>query len=189
MSRLASNFILILFASLLSSGCMFVRAPSPEELHALDHPPAEIKQKVEQILPLALHWIDEVENKLLSTGRPLGKSELAAARHYGVKHPERVRIVVLDVFPMPDNDALYKEAERYGMGSSFEGGRTMGYVVLLKPAYADAFGVISHELVHVAQHDRLGREEFVRRYLVEMEMMGYSRSPLELEAYRLQGTL
>ena len=37
------------------------------------------------------------------------------------------------------------------------------------------------KLVHVGQHERLGRAVFLWRYIIEMEMMGYSGPPLELE--------
>lgn len=72
------------------------------------------------------------------------------------------------------------------MGSSHEGGRTFGYAIMLKPRFAGNSTIRTHELVHVSQHDRLGRKAFVRRYLIEMEMMGYVRAPLELEAYQKQ---
>jgi hypothetical protein len=58
---------------------------------------------------------------------------------------------------------------------------------MLKPRVAQDKTVLAHELVHVGQHDRLGRAAFLRRYLVEMEVLGYARSPLELEAYAKQG--
>ena len=103
-----------------------------------------------------------------------------------MKFPENIRIVVLEKFPMPSNHELASEAEKLGLGGALEGGRAMGYAIMLKPKLADNPTVIAHELVHVAQHDRLGREAFLRRYLAELEMMGYARSPLELEAYARQ---
>ena len=166
---------------------MIVRAPSSKELHALDRPPIDVAAKVEKLLPQALEWYENVEGQLLPQGRPLSETEVAIARKLEVLYPERVRVVVLERFPMPENRELRVQAKRYGMGSYFEGGRTFGYAIMLKPRYADNPTVISHELVHVSQHDRLGRTAFVRRYLVEMEMMGYARSPLELEAYQKQG--
>lgn len=108
------------------------------------------------------------------------------ARKLGVIQPERIRIVVLDKFPMPADPELLAEASGYGLGSYFEGGRTMGYAIMLKPRYANNPVVVSHELVHVSQHDRMGREAFLLRYLLEMEIVGYARSPLELEAYDRQ---
>ena len=173
--------------ALVLTGCMIVRAPSVKELHSLDRPPIDVVAKIEKLFPQALEWYDQVEGQLSPIGRPLSETELAVARKLKVLHPKHVRVVVLARFPMPENRELRVQAQRYGMGSYFEGGRTFGYVIMLKPRYADNLTVISHELVHVSQYDRLGRAAFVRRYLVEMEIMGYARSPLELEAYQKQG--
>lgn len=186
MRRFAALIFLFLFAGLIVTGCLFVRAPSPEELHALDQPPAAIVAKVENLLPRAMEWFAEVETDLLPQGRPLSEGEMAFARQLGVLQPERVRVVVLASFPMPEDQVLRAEAERYGLGSTSEGARAIGYVIMLKPRFAKSSTVIAHELVHVSQHDRLGRAGFLRRYITEMEIMGYSRSPLELEAYQKQ---
>lgn len=165
---------------------MVVRQPTEQELRALDSPPAAITEKLDRLLPAILAWYNSVEAELLPTGRRLTEKETQFAREVGVLVPDRVRIVVLKNFPMPSDPALFAETQRYGLGSPTEGGRANGYLIMLKPQFADNFSVISHELVHVAQHDRLGRDPFVRRYLTEMELMGYARSPLELEASEKQ---
>lgn len=174
---------------LLLSGCMIVPRPTVEELQRLDSPPAEIKAKIDLFMPRVLAWYESVEADGLMKGRSLSSAEVVTARAMGVADPSKVRILVTEDFPLPESDdALLKEAKRYGLGSTMEGGRTMGYLILLKPRHAENATIVRHELVHVGQHDRLGREAFLRRYLTEMEMMGYSRSPLELEAYARQGT-
>jgi hypothetical protein len=168
------------------SGCMIVPRPTEQELLALDNPPPAVLEKIEYFFPRALSWYNQVEADLLPKGRPLSPSETEFAIRAGVKEPSRVRIVVLDEFPLPSDPDLRKEAERFGMGNKHEGGRTNGYVIMLKEWTAENNSVISHELVHIAQQDHLGREAFLRRYLIEMEMMGYARSPLELDAYAKQ---
>jgi len=168
------------------TACMVVRKPSETELRALDHPPSAVQAKLDRFYPLTLAWYGEVERQLLPQGRMLSNQEQALAQRLGVKFPENVRIVVLEKFPMPSNHELATEAEKFGLGGALEGGRAMGYAIMLKPRLADNPTVIAHELVHVAQHDRLGRESFLRRYLTELEMMGYARSPLELEVYARQ---
>jgi len=179
---------LLLVAVALCGGCMAVPKPSAEELQALDAPPAQMAQKVDHLLPRALAWYTAVEAELLRVGRPLTVTEAELAGRLGVRQPDKVRVVVLDRFPMPADPEVLAEARRHGLGSRAEGGRTQGYAIMLKPGLAEDPQVIAHELVHVAQHDRLGRAAFLRRYLLEMEMMGYARSPLELEAYARQGT-
>ena len=180
------SVITVTLSCMMLVSCMIVPAPTADELAALDNPPQSVQTKIDRLFPRALAWYERVEAELLQQGRKLRSEEVNAARKLGVLDPDRVRIVVLETFPMPEDDELRGQAERYGMGSSFEGGRTFGYAIMLKPEYADYSNIIRHELAHVAQHDRMGRNAFIRRYLVEMEMMGYSRSPLELEAYRLQ---
>lgn len=168
------------------TSCMLVPKLSEEELNSLDNPPPAAKAKYDKLFSRALDWYNQTETQLLPQGRPLSATEMELARKLGVTRPERVRIVVLDEFPMPADPELRAEASGYGLGSSFEGGRTMGYAIMLKPRYADDPVVVSHELVHVSQHDRMGREAFLLRYLLEMEIVGYARSPLELEAYDRQ---
>ena len=171
------------------AGCMTVRKPSAEELRALDQPPPDVAMKIDEILPRALDWYERIEAQLSLQGRPLSSSEAERARNLGVNQPERVRVVVLNSFPMPEDPQLQVELERYGLGSHFVGARTIGYAIMFKPEYAGDSIALSHELVHVSQHERLGRTAFVRRYLVEMEIMGYLRSPLELEAFEKQGSI
>ena len=159
----------------------------PRELLALDSPPPDVTEKIARIFPRALSWYETMEADYYSRGCALSTREIMVARQLGVSKPESVRVVVLEAFPMPSDPELLIEAERYGFGSPLEAGRTNGYVIMLKPWVAQDAIVLTHELVHVSQLDRLGREAFVRRYLIEMEVLGYARSPLELEAFEKQG--
>jgi hypothetical protein len=185
--RMASkqNRLLLSPLILLLTACVFVRAPTMEELALLDDPPAEIKHKQNLLAPLALQWLNETEAALQSKRRSLTEEEATMARTVGVRHPGRVRVVILAQFPLPGDEILRAEATKYGLGSSAEGGRTMGYVIMLKEKYAQQRWILAHELVHVAQQERMGREAFLRRYIAEQELMGYRRAPLELEANKL----
>ncbi len=179
------KWLVLLPLVILLTACMFVRAPTIEELALLDDPPREVKDKQKLLTPLALQWINETEAKLLGKGRPLTEQETSMARTIGVKYPDRVRVVILVQFPLPSDETLRAEATRYGLGSSAEGGRTMGYVIMLKEKYAQKRWILAHELAHVVQQERMGREAFIRRYIAEQELMGYRRAPLELDANRL----
>lgn len=184
---LPKSGILALALCAVLSGCMVVPKPTAKEIQALESPPADVKAKIDHLLPRALFWYEAVEAELGPKGRKLTEPELEVARRMGVSKPELVSVVVLEHFPMPGDPELLIEARRYGLGSKDEGGRTHGHVILLKPQFANSKTVITHELVHVGQQDLLGRQAFLRRYLVEMEVLGYARSPLELEAYARQG--
>ena len=170
---------------LLLTACSIVRAPTQEELALLENPPMEIRAKQDRLTPLALEWLNETETNLLKSGQPLSDADVAMARTVGVQQPERVRVVILAKFPVPENDDLLTEARKYGLGSEAEGGRTMGYVIILKKKYADERWILAHELVHVAQQEQMGKETFIRRFIAERELIGYRRMPLELEANKL----
>ena len=182
------RFNVVLLASTMAlGGCMIVRNPTPQELSALDNPPFEVQSKVAHLLPKAEAWYSQTEIQLAPFGRFLTADEVRTAIQLGVAEPEKVRVVVLEEFPMPKDEQLLAEAKKYGLGGWAEGGRSNGRVILLKPRVAHSPVVLRHELVHLAQQDRMGRTGFLRRYLIELEMMGYARSPLELEAYAKQG--
>ena len=175
--------ILVLIS--LLTACSMVRAPTQEELALLENPPIHIRAKQDRLTPLALEWLNETETNLHKTGQPLSEADVAMARAVGVQQPERVRVIILAEFPVPENDDLLTEASKYGLGSEAEGGRTMGYVILLKKKYSNERWILAHELVHVAQQEQIGKEAFIRRFIAERELMGYGRAPLELEANKL----
>jgi len=179
--------VFLLACTMALAGCMIVRNPTPQELYALDNPPFQVQSKVAHLLPKAEAWYSEIEVQFALFGRSLTAEEARTAVELGVAEPEKVRVVVLDEFPMPKDEQLLAEAKKHGLGSWGEGGRSNGHVILLKPRVAHSLAVLRHELVHLAQQDRMGRTAFLRRYLIELEMMGYARSPLELEAYAKQG--
>lgn len=180
--------VLIAAISLSLNGCTAVRKPSSDELAVLDNPPPTVRAKIEELLPKVEAWYSQSERQLSPTGRPLSDDETASALALGVKNPHLVRVVVREDFPMPTDETLVLDAKKWGIQTGAEGGRCIGYVVLLKPRVASNPVVLRHELVHVGQQDRMGRTNFLRRYLTELELMGYARSPLELEAYTKQGS-
>ncbi|WP_028488714.1 hypothetical protein [Thiothrix lacustris] len=144
-------------------------------------------EKVNHFLPAALAWFNQTEQELLAVGRPLTAEELEIAHKVGVSQPEKVRLVVHPDFPIPSDPELRREAERLRLGSDWEGGRTMGYAILLKPEFATNRTMLTHELVHVTQIDRMGNEDFLKRYLIEMELLGYENSLMEREARQVAG--
>ena len=138
--------------------------------------------KPDALLPRAIAWCRATERRLLPQGRSLTADETRFARRIGIRSPERVRVIVRGAFPMPTDPDLVAAASHYGFGGPSEGGRTIGHAILVKPVYADNVTVISHELVHVAQIDRMGLDAFIERYLREVISTGYWQAPLEREA-------
>jgi len=59
----------------------------------------------------------------------------------------------------------------------------MRYGIYLDEQYADRKSLLAHELVHTHQFERLGSHyAFLRLYLRQCMLLGYSHSPLESEA-------
>jgi len=180
--KLSGNAWLSIVCLLLLSACASTHAPSAKELALLDNPPHEVKQKQDLLTPLTLDWFKEVELRFLKKGRLLTEKEISMAKSVGVKHPENVRVIILTDFPSPQNKTLRTETKGYGLGNSAEGGRTMGYVIMLKARFKDDRWTLAHELAHVAQQEKMGVKAFVRRFIAEHELMGNRRAPLELDA-------
>lgn len=151
--------------------------PTAKELALLNHPPEKIQTKINALIPVAMKWYANVERSLYKTGRVLTKAEKKQAIKLGVKHPDRIRVVVLEKFPAPNNQTS---------NNHFESARTMGNIILIKPKHKDNSVMLCHELVHIAQTDRMGLKQFLERYALEREVLGYSRSLLENEAYARQ---
>ena len=163
---------------LLFSGCSTPSKPTAKELRLISHPSHHTLDKVNALMPRAVKWYSDVEKELRSKGRELTKAETKEAQLLGVKMPDLIRVVVLDTFPEPDKDTS---------GNHFEGARAMGNIIMIKPRHKNDSKVLCHELVHIAQKDRMGGlKGFLRQYAIEREVLGYSRSLLETEAYALQ---
>jgi hypothetical protein len=185
MTNLSSCSWIVLCYAILTQGCAISSNPSPEELALLDNPPEKVRQKQEMLTPLTLEWFAQIEKKYLAKGRQLTTEELSIAKVAGITHPDRVRVVVLKNFPFPKNKTLLMETREYGLGSSAEGGRSVGYVVMLKAQHKDERWILARELTHVAQQERMGRTAYVRRFIVEHELMGRNRAPLVLDANKV----
>ncbi len=151
--------------------------PTSKELYLISHPSKPTITKINTLIPHAMTWYNNVEKTLYSKGRPLTTSEKKMAKVLGVRNPGAVRVVILDKFPEPTNKTV---------NNHFEGARAMGNIIMIKPRHKNDSIVLCHELVHVAQKDRMGLKKFLTRYALEREVLGYSRSLLENEAYARQ---
>ena len=173
-------------AFFLAAGCATIHAPTAEELRAVESPSPCNSAWVEALMPAAVEWFSGQEKAWLPNGRPLAPDEIVLARQLGVQYPERVRIVTAEYFPLPEDPLLREQTLAMGFNSPRAGGLSLGYAVLIKPKYANQRWLLAHELVHVAQRERMGTAAFLRRYLLEIHVLGYARAPLELEAFSRQ---
>jgi hypothetical protein len=117
------------------------------------------------------------------------KSRRTQGTRLDIAAAKKVKVSVLEVFPLPDHALLHVDAERMGMVSKDAGGKTNGYVILLKRWTEKDADVLTHELVHVLPFESMEGVNCLRRYIIEQETMGYARSSMELEAYEKQHIL
>ena len=121
---------------------------------------------LEQLLPVAYQWAHAQEQFVLKHGSPLGRRHLDDATLAGIKHPERIRVLVVDRIPPPDNPALAEASKRVGILT--EDTRCMGFgyaLIICVDAWNDR-ELVLHNLVHIAQCERSGGlEQWCREYL------------------------
>jgi hypothetical protein len=137
------------------------------------------------ILPAVWLWAARMERRALRHGRPLNRRELALARKAGVRHPDRIRVLVVEEMPSAGLPWMRHLAARWGLSMDGVIGLCLRYGIFLRrrPARLETF---VHECVHTAQCERLGGlAAFLSRYLGECLEHGYDRAPMEMEAERV----
>src|SRR3984893_4712578 len=120
----------------------------------------------ESLLPLAYQWAKAQEDYVLSRGAPLSARHMADARLAGVQDCARVRVLVVERIPMPDDPALAEAARYTGIINLDTRCVGFGHALIIR---ADSWGdreLVLHNLVHIAQCERSGGlEQWVRQYL------------------------
>lgn len=132
----------------------------------------------------AAAWVRRQERRGLSAGVPLDEPELADACALGVRDPGRVRLVRVERMPVPNGPGLRRLAGWAGVLVPEAAGLCLGHAVFVRaPLWGHRRELVAHELVHVAQYERLGgARAFLRRYFEECLTVGYAVAPLEREA-------
>lgn len=136
-----------------------------------------------EVLPLAVQWATEEEKRILRDGVPLDPQSWDDARALGVRMPERVRSLKVECIPRPETDILKAACDAIDFLGPGTHGLTLGYGIFIRRDCAGGRELMAHELVHVAQYERMGGiEPFLQQYLMECLSLGYEESPLEREA-------
>ncbi len=137
----------------------------------------------DMLLPLASAWATEEEEQILRDGVSLSLEELADARAIGMQQPNRVRLLRIETIPRPSQPQLKAACEAIDFLTPATRGLTLGHGIFIRSdCWRDRL-LIVHELVHVAQYEKMGGIlPFLRRYLYECLTLGYSASHLEQEA-------
>lgn len=135
------------------------------------------------LLPLASEWAVEQEQLILQKGTGLTAAQIKDAQQIGVALPEQVRLLKVEMIPLPEHTELRAVAESTQVISPHACGVTFRYGIFIRAEYWGDRPLVVHELVHTRQYEQLGGiQPFLQQYLMECLTIGYPESPMEQEA-------
>ena len=134
-----------------------------------------------ELFPYIEAWVTGLQRRAIATGKsnPLYYPYTRAA---GVIHPEKIRILSAAAIPNPTHPRIAELAKEIGLLTPATGAITAGYGIIVRADCVNDLRLIVHELVHVAQYERLGIADFLRAYIGQLNEHGYNEAPFELEA-------
>lgn len=174
---------IVITSLVVISGCVSEKPLTAEEKYLLANPPLDLLEKAEALLPEAEEYRLKIDAMADREGRQLSISEVEYANSLGIIATEKIRVLVVNRFPLPETSSLKREFKKAGINSIFSGGFTVGSTIMLKPKYRNHPDILKHELVHVHQYERLGFEGMFKRYYIEGNLVSYFNRPLEKEAF------
>jgi hypothetical protein len=141
-----------------------------------------LEKELPRLLPLAIAWAESQAQLVASEGTKLPGELIEIARRVGVQQPDRVRTMLVDRLPFPEEPILRQAAIEAGMLGPEMVGLTLGYGIFIVHGHDDV-RLISHECRHVYQYESLGSiEQFLPAYLQQILEYGYRNAPLEIDA-------
>jgi hypothetical protein len=149
---------------------------------------AAVDQKTfEHLLPRAYEWAKKQEEFVLARGTPLGPRHTADARLAGVQDCDRVRMLVVDRIPLPEDPDLARASRRMGIITEDTRCMGFGYALIIRVDDWHDRELILHNLVHIAQCERSGGlENWCRQYLGDRSNCpNFTTGSLEEEARRI----
>lgn len=137
------------------------------------------------LIPKAVLWAKEQEQKILMEGTSLSDSQIEDAKIIPVKYPERVRLLRVNQIPLPEDPELKLAAQAIQLIIPNTRGLTLQYGIFIRSDYWNNRELIVHELIHTSQYERLGGiQQFLNQYVTECIQFGYPQAPLEQEAIK-----
>jgi hypothetical protein len=138
----------------------------------------------ERLAPLACQWAQSQEAYILEHGAPLAAHQVADARCAGVEAIGRVRVLVVDRIPLPENKELADAARHAQIITDSSKAVAIGHGIVVRADSWQNRELLLHQLVHVAQCERSGGlESFVIEYLLDRRgSRDFSLGSLEEEA-------
>jgi len=120
----------------------------------------------QDLLPLAFQWAKAQEDFVLARGTSLGPRYTEDALHVGVQDCARVRVLVVDRIPMPENRELADAARVGHIITEASRAVAIGHAIIIRADCWSDRELMVHQLVHVAQCERCGGlEPYLGRYL------------------------
>lgn len=120
----------------------------------------------EKLLPVAVRWAMKQEEFVLKHGNPLCSRHLDDAMMAGVKNPDRIRVLVVDRIPLPEDSDLAEASKRIGIVTDDTRCMGFGHALIIRVDAWNDRELILHNFVHIAQCERAGGlEQWCREYL------------------------
>jgi hypothetical protein len=137
-----------------------------------------------QLMPRAIAWSKGVAADVTLRGLALNSSASSDARTVGVRFPEKIRVLMVDRLPLPEDPELQAAALQSGLLGPDVVGLTLDHAILICHGHMSR-RLLSHECRHVAQYEEAGSiESFLPVYLASIVEpgVGYLNSPFEKDA-------
>jgi hypothetical protein len=113
----------------------------------------DLQALLPQLMTRAIAWAEAVAADVATQGEALDASRLADATTVGVRLPEKVRVLMVDHLPLPEDPALRAAAIESGLLGPNMIGLTLGHSILICRGHMSR-SVLSHECRHVAQYEQ-----------------------------------
>jgi hypothetical protein len=138
----------------------------------------------DRLAPLACEWAKNQEAYILQHGVPLAAGQIADADRAGVKDKGRVRVLVVDRIPLPEDKELADAARHAQIITDSSRAVAIGHGIIIRADSWQNRELLLHQFVHVAQCERSGGlERFVSEYLLDRRgSRDFSLGSLEDEA-------
>lgn len=127
-------------------------------------------------------WIDSTNDRFSNQRQSCALFADNFAGFYSEEFLSNSYFVIVDSILKPD----FPELRQVGLGEFLDKevqGITYKNTYYVVPSVAQNLRLHFHELVHVAQWKSLGAIGFLRRYISEVQSVGYRGAPLEKIAY------
>lgn len=176
-------FILIIVFTLAS--CSFVRVSlSKEEREKIVNPPADIQSYVDKYIGDVYKFMSEYHNNFSSTDiKSLSTCMLGRAEFLGVINPKKIQVIITNDLPIPKKGTNLYPVYLKTLGDPRNvGAMVFGYNIYIKPFYSRSYNILIHELIHILQYQKYGEKAFLRKYMIDSQIVAYAQIPFESEA-------